>query len=255
MVLPISASAGTQTDILNQVLESVADSVARSAQTPSLDSILKDYQVKDDTMISYQPVLFGLPDVPLSAPISMTKTEGDLINNLTDSQGLAGMYTLNNIKNISNTESKTRYPDLTTLPSQAGTSPRDQSIFQENDGHRDAFRHAFWTAQMTSQFGAEFATQFATAHEGVPGNHSKREAMDLYNNEVGVNIATNNPNASTAELGNLIQQAMTDGELIVIDSKNNLQWSDRVAYGQHGVGVSPPAPGQIPVPAGDANLK
>ncbi|MCR1161500.1 hypothetical protein NEK97_08525 [Paenarthrobacter sp. UW852] len=55
----------------------------------------------------------------------------------------------------------------------------------QNDDQNDAFRHAYWNALMVKEFGAEWAEDYATAHEQLPGNPAPREAMDLYNNEVG----------------------------------------------------------------------
>nr|WP_143326179.1 wnt family protein [Vandammella animalimorsus] len=74
---------------------------------------------------------------------------------------------------------------------------------------------------MTREFGIEFAKQFATAHEGL-ADTSDAEAMDLYNNEVGRRIPMENPNASPQELADLVQDAVKNGEMVVIDKKANL---------------------------------
>ena len=103
-----------------------------------------------------------------------------------------------------------------------------------NDGHTDAYRHAAWNAEMTRAFGEDWTAAYATAHEMLPGNPAAREAMDLYNNEQGRRIAAENPDASPAELRELVAQAMADGELVVLDRDGQLAWSDAVAYGEHG---------------------
>ncbi|WP_197059096.1 LysM peptidoglycan-binding domain-containing protein, partial [Paracoccus sanguinis] len=117
-----------------------------------------------------------------------------------------------------------------------------------NDGHVDAYRHALWNARMTKQFGAEWTREYATAHERLPENPGPREAMDLYNNEVGRRIATENPGASDADLQRLVRQAVDRGDLVVIDRSNRLAWSDRVKLGEHG--NVPPGTAALP---GNAN--
>ncbi|MFN3495913.1 MAG: DUF6973 domain-containing protein [Hydrogenophaga sp.] len=107
--------------------------------------------------------------------------------------------------------------------------------WQGNDGHRDAFRHSYWSARLTQEYGADWARAFTTAHEGLPGNTADREAMDLYNNSVGIQIAAANPRATPGQLADLVQQAVAKGNTVVIDASGNLEWSDRVALGQHGL--------------------
>ncbi|SDU33247.1 DUF6973 domain-containing protein [Gordonia westfalica] len=122
-----------------------------------------------------------------------------------------------------------------------GNGPKTSS-----DGHGDAFRHTFWNALMTKEFGAEWTERFATAHEGLGGNLPSREAMDLYNNEVGRRIATAHPDASPRELADLVDKAVRDGETLVINSDNQIAWSDQVR--EHHTGKPPLT--DIPLPAG-----
>ena len=119
-----------------------------------------------------------------------------------------------------------------------------------NDGHADAFRHALWSALMTQEFGENFAERYGTAHETVPGNEADREAMDLYNNEVGRRIASENPDASLDELSQLIQDAIDNGEMVIIDSDGELDWSDNVEVGNTGTADDPPrdTDNQVPAP-------
>lgn len=117
-----------------------------------------------------------------------------------------------------------------------------------NDGHVDAYRHTLWNARMTRKFGADWTREYATAHERMDGNPGPREAMDLYNNEVGRKIATDNPNASDADLQRLVREAVDRGDTVVIDRAGQLAWSDRVALGDHGS----VAPGTAELP-GNAN--
>lgn len=58
------------------------------------------------------------------------------------------------------------------------------------DDPRDAFRHTLWNASMVRRLGSrESAERWATAHEDVPNNPPVREAMDLFNNAQGREVA------------------------------------------------------------------
>lgn len=68
---------------------------------------------------------------------------------------------------------------------------------------------------------------------------------------MGRRVATENPDAGTDELADLIQQAVEGGDLIVIDRSGELAHSDQVSVGQHGQADDPPARGGRPAePAG-----
>ena len=203
----------------------------------SLSEILREYQVRDDPEgeIMWQPSGFNrwllgqlgmLPD-----PQPITVTEGALLDKL---NALAIMdffcaYLL------AFSISKARFP------SSDGTDG--------NDNHTDAFRHAYWNALLSKLFGSSWAAEFTTAHEGLTGNPGPREAMDLYNNEVGRSIADAHPHASPEELAEHVEAALRDGLLVVVapDGKT-LEWSDRVPIGGTGsVAEDTPAlPGKDP---------
>ncbi|MFI0397139.1 DUF6973 domain-containing protein [Paracoccus jiaweipingae] len=104
----------------------------------------------------------------------------------------------------------------------------------QNDGHVDAYRHALWNARMTRAFGEGWTRNYATGHEMIAANPAQREAMDLYNNSIGRQIAVDNPHASDADLQRLVRQALDKGDLVVIDRNLELAWSDQVAVGAHG---------------------
>lgn len=110
--------------------------------------------------------------------------------------------------------------------------------WQSKDGHRDAFRHTYWNARLAQEFGRDWAHAFTTAHEGLPNNPAHREAMDLYNNALGIGIGAANPKATPEELSRLVLEAVAQGKTVVIDSGGQLQWSDRVPVGRHG--LTPP---------------
>jgi hypothetical protein len=106
---------------------------------------------------------------------------------------------------------------------------------------------------MTRHFGEDFAEGFATAHEGVPDNPADKEAMDLYNNELGRRIARENPDASDEEIADLVFQAVTEGEALVIDGGGELAFSDDVAVGATGSADDLPVGGRITPPEVKSN--
>lgn len=202
---------------------------------PDLNTVRTQYQVADDQMIDYHPRAFGAIDIPFTNSVRMTRTEGQLLDQLTFDRGLLGLQQMSDIKDRAFSEGERRFPDN---PVPAGIPADRAREWQGNDGHRDAFRHAYWNALMTQQFGENWTRAFATAHEGGPGNPANREAMDLYNNEVGRSIGAANRNATPDQLANLVEQALNQGKLTVINNAGNLEWSDRVVRGQHGLAPS-----------------
>jgi hypothetical protein len=246
---------------------SVSASYAR-APTPVGDGpdprqVERTYQVPDDKVVEWSPSLFGaIPLGGLGGTRTITEAEGKLLDNLTRDRGFVGLNTFKNIADEAFSTSEKRVPPPTDIPVEAqrqiaALPPEDQAAaaraYPKNDGHTDAFRHAFWNARLTAEFGESWTAQFTTAHEGLPGNGAVREAMDLYNNEVGRRIAVQNPDASPEELADLVQKALDDGELMVVDRSGHLAPSDEVARGQHGMADPTPANGVLPTPKGDAS--
>lgn len=232
-------------------------------QTPDPARIERDYQVADDKVIDWSPSLFGLiPLGGLGGTRTITQTEGRLLDNLTRDRGLLGLKEFKDIADQAFSVSESRVPPPGDIPAHAqrqidALPPAERDLaarsYAKNDGHTDAFRHAYWNARMTAEFGPEWTAQFATAHEGLPGNGAVREAMDLYNNEVGRQIAIDNPDASPDQLADLVQQALNDGRLVVVAPGGHLAPSDQVARGDHGMADPRPADGVIGTPKGDAS--
>ncbi|UAK33389.1 wnt family protein [Nocardia asteroides] len=124
-----------------------------------------------------------------------------------------------------------------------------------DDGKGDAFRHAYWNALMTQKYGEDWTKEFATAHEKSGGNTPQREAMDLYNNELGRKVALAHPDASPEEMKELIRNEINNGNAIVIENKEldgtttkpaQITWSNAVSEAQTGPppGVGVPLPGK-----------
>jgi hypothetical protein len=71
--------------------------------------------------------------------------------------------------------------------------------------------------------------------------------MDLYNNEVGRQIAIDNPDASPEELADLVEEAVNNGDTVVIPEGGGLDYSDQVALDETGEPALPaPEEGEDP---------
>jgi hypothetical protein len=247
---------------------------APAGDKPNLASVERNYQVPTEKMKEWSPKVFGwIPTGGIFGSRQLTVTEGKLLDNLTRDRGVLGLKRFEKISNEALETAGKRFPPSATLPAHIKTSieaevaklPKaDQAAkraelteqklgeWMGQDGHMDAFRHALWNARLTSEFGASWTKQFTTAHEGSNVGSSTREAMDLYNNEVGRKIATDNPKASAKELEALVKQALDDGKLVVIDRNGHLAWSNTVALNDHGLSVKLDGQPVIPTPKGDA---
>ncbi len=84
------------------------------------------------------------------------------------------------------------------------------------DGRANAFQHAYWSALLTKEFGKEFAKEITTHHEKNFDAERLTQFMDLYNNAVGIRIATENPNISSHALAEKIRDAILNGEMVVL---------------------------------------
>ena len=111
-----------------------------------------------------------------------------------------------------------------------------------NGGRLDAFKHAYWMASVSSGIGAKKALKLGKAHE--KGNYlefkkhrledsilpdSVSSAMDLHNNQAGINEYMKNENArSSKELQPIIMQALAEGKLQIIkkDKEGNYLYCD-----------------------------
>lgn len=199
---------------------------------PDLATIRRDYQVPDDTLVTYRPRLYGAIDIPFTEGRQMTRTEGELLDRLTVDRGLVGLSGFRDIARDAFAQGERRYPD-NAVP--AGIPEDRAREWQGNDGHRDAFRHAYWSARLAQEYGPEWARAFTSAHEGLEGNWANREAMDLYNNSIGIRIGAANRHASPERIAELVEQAVSRGDTVVIGRGGDLDWSDRIPAGQHGL--------------------
>lgn len=173
---------------------------------PSLATILTQYQVPNSPMTIFDPSIFVTPRPVTQAELAILE-DMSYIQLLDLNWSKEGAYAWTN----------SNFP-----------------VEQLEDGHGDAARHCFANVLVSHYFGAEFALAIGNAHEMVPGNPPPREAMDLYNNGVGIRIQQENPNATIAEWQNLVMQALANGDLLVIDLNGDLAWSNEVTPGNTG---------------------
>ncbi|MBR7193880.1 hypothetical protein [Gordonia sp. SCSIO 19800] len=230
---------------LRRILEKLPDSVKAGAaghhSDPRLAEILREYQVDAskggarlwpsgdllDTIRRFDPTF---------KPTLMTPEEVTMLAEMgaVPVTGWRAVYDFFQIQSKADTVSQQRHPN-------AGDSKRSQA-----DGHGDAFRHTYWNALMTDRFGKDWTERFATAHEGLGGNPAHREAMDLYNNELGRRIASENTDATPEELADLVDRAMADGRTLVLDTNGKIEWSDNVEKHRTGIALKTDIPLQMP---------
>jgi hypothetical protein len=83
-------------------------------------------------------------------------------------------------------------------------------------GHNDegdAFRHALWSLNLTRALGAQDAKTITDAHEVSNYNDPGERIMDLYNNEIGRNLAQD-PANSGRSAEDVVLEALRNGKLI-----------------------------------------
>lgn len=192
------------------------------------ERIYQEYQVEDDELADWELSgrkrwLAETAGVDIPDPMRVTATEAELLDDL----GPFEMKNVNDAKNAAYDEVAARYGD------ENGKDPHPGE-FEFNDDHADAFRHAYINALNSRDLGEDWTTDFWTAHERIPNNNPAREAMNLYNNEVGRRIARDNPLASDQELADLVEQAVADGEMVVINQDGELTPSNAIAPDQAG---------------------
>ncbi|MDQ3579802.1 MAG: wnt family protein [Actinomycetota bacterium] len=178
--------------------------------------LLAEYQVRTDETTMWPTGVAGwvaeLRGIPQER---LTVTEAAMLDDLQARKGLVGLQEFGDIRQeaLHAAQGKFEGKGLT-------------------DGHADAFRHAYWNALMTQRYGEQWASEFASAHERNPASHHVPVGMDLHNNEVGREIARANPDAGPEKLASLVEQAVKDGRMVVIDSSDTLVPANEVNPGK-----------------------
>ncbi|WP_280312685.1 DUF6973 domain-containing protein [Nocardia abscessus] len=180
-----------------------------------LERIVTDYQVEADPggMVEWPDgtlaTLMGLK--PGFEPQNVTVAEAAMLEQLS----LGDKIRFYNLKTEAEDTANSLFPNDNT-----------------QDNHTDAFRHAYWNALMTQEFGEDWTNEYTSKHEGRPDNAAVREAMDLYNNEIGRKIALANPDADQEELQDLVKDAVERGDTVLINPNQRLSFTHQVGEGQ-----------------------
>lgn len=118
----------------------------------------------------------------------------------------------------------TRDEQLNYLWSAKQASDKTEELFstfcEKYNGKGDAFRHAYWNALSTQRLGAGITNLLTTRHEDKPPTYAynwKENEMDLFNNQVGRNIASD----GSTNLVQDIQTALNNGELRYINNQSS----------------------------------
>jgi hypothetical protein len=239
--MPADVRAGFVRQVAGMVDTMKADAAGRVAaaaqpvQPPPgrkpLEEILRDYQVTEDPngLVDWPPFPFSLGGTRKVPASEAAVLNGLLLADESGSQLLLAKGVVDEVQ------------DRAAGEFAAG-----------EDGHQDAFRHVYLNARLAQTFGETFTKDLGIAHErgvspvtGEP-NPATREAMDLYNNEVGRAIGTRHPGATNDELAGYVREAVATGQytdsagnripapVVVNDSGGNLAYSDTVAVGGTG---------------------
>ncbi|MFZ2488028.1 MAG: hypothetical protein WAZ19_07875, partial [Anaerolineae bacterium] len=207
--------------------DSISDSEAVQSNNSSSETIVEPLTTQDPLDLEKEFTDFKAPEGDKDGMIevpekwiadlfglqrrSITMTEKKLM----DEQGLFGQIDLYNIQKEA----------FEMAEKFAGSNGQE-------DGLGDAYRHAYWNALMVRRFGDDWAKNYSDAHENIAGNPKTKAFMDLWNNNLGIRIALENPNISKQELANKIAEAVRNGEAIIIDGV-----SQKPIYSDQGQGV------------------
>ncbi|MEO3925398.1 hypothetical protein ABGB07_16235 [Micromonosporaceae bacterium B7E4] len=213
------AVIGAVSGLQQEIYQAATDPNARRPGA----AVMAEYQVVED------PNRDKFPDPPLSwvvDPRQLTASEAEILRELQQTRGVLGLQKFKDIHDEAFAVADARF-----------ASP------DRNDDHNDAFRHAYWNARLTQEFGEEWTTRYTTAHETIPGNQAAREAMDLYNNEVGRAVALANPGVSPEVLADRVQEAVQQGRTVVIGRDGKLDYSDQLTIPDTGQPANTTLPG------------
>ncbi|MGW5573734.1 DUF6973 domain-containing protein [Nocardia thailandica] len=230
--------------LLENLPDTVRTALISMPTDPRLIEIMTKYQVdgSGETVVFPSGVLLEAirAAVPGVEPKSMSAEEAAALTALFMQPGGAQkLQTFYDIQEEAQIAAEQAYSFL----------PEDKLPLALADGHGDAFRHTYWNARMTQEFGADWTQTFTTGHEKLGGNPAAREAMDLYNNELGRTIGQENLDATPEELRAKVQSAINDNRaLVLVDSPTGAQigFSNSETAGRT---VTQPGSG-VPMPKG-----
>lgn len=80
---------------------------------------------------------------------------------------------------------------------------------RRHNDEADAFRHAYWNYQMTRAFGQERARDFSSLYEIFRPNPGGERRMDLYNNQIGRELAATEDGPAIGAVQGAIARGIT----------------------------------------------
>ncbi|MEV4127795.1 hypothetical protein [Nocardia sp. NPDC049707] len=200
-----------------------------------LESIVTSYQVDDgdkryvmwpdaDKIAQWKKWSLRTIDIE---PKQITAAEAEMLNNLS----LWEQWQFKQISEKAQEEAYKAFPPIQML------DPEGKPVMNDQDNHTDAFRHVYWNALLTREFGEDWTKEYTSKHEMRDDNRSVREAMDLYNNEVGRRLAVENPTKSGYspfghDLTDVVKEAVLRGDTVLIDKDGQLNWTNQVKIGE-----------------------
>ncbi len=109
-----------------------------------------------------------------------------------------------------------------------------------NGGNVDAFRHSYWMALLTQKIGWKRAYRLGKAHEkGNYINYKKNKSedgtlpdkaatdMDLWNNNVGINIGLKYTEINEDSLKKIVIKHIAEGCMRIIKKNKQMQFLDK----------------------------
>ncbi|MCY7350670.1 MAG: hypothetical protein LH606_08375 [Cytophagaceae bacterium] len=81
---------------------------------------------------------------------------------------------------------------------------------QSENTEANAFKHAYWSALNTQTWGSSIALEIGQNHEQNTDTHNQH-AMDLHNDDVGINIGEALPDASFENLAREVLEHLASG--------------------------------------------
>ncbi len=142
-------------------------------------------------------------------PSASARIELDL--NIDDDQGL----------NSCELKLIVKYPSeawsINSNANEAEAKTKELFGFNGQNDCSDAFRHAYFNMLNTIDIGADISRKFGEAHE-CDSDYPIGTEMDLYNNNIGIDLALSNPQVSESILLNLLLQNLYNGEMKILSN-------------------------------------
>ncbi|UJW32037.1 hypothetical protein L3Q67_43955 [Saccharothrix sp. AJ9571] len=179
------------------------DPVASLPAPPSDEDLLRDYQVEDDWL---PPVEFN----------GQPYTWSELVTALNS----GAPWGQQRVQGEAADAAARIFPDPDGPDDPQGGRP------DVGGNHRDAFRHAYWNALRPGSSAAEVGVgheRHPDRPDRDPAREARAEAMDLYNNQIGRQIAASlGPDAPAEDVHRAIERAVLEGKLVVFNEDYSL---------------------------------